>query len=253
MRWAVLILLLFAPRDAIAAEEIVSGLSRDAIAITANFDGSDILIYGAVKREEPIPTNSRLDIVITVEAPFEPVVVRRKSREFGIWVNTAGVEIDRAPSFYAVATSAPLNEILSQTEDLRQRISTRQMIRSVGAPNYIADSAAFTNALIRIKEKEALYSLREGTVNLKSDTLFSTEIDLPANLVEGAYKTRIFLFRDKKLVSRNETMIDVRKVGLERWLFELAQNQAVIYATLALVIAVAAGWLASAAFRLLRR
>lgn len=252
MRWGAIMLLLLVPRGVFAAEEVVAGLSRDAIAITANFDGSDLLIYGAVKREAPVPTGSRLDVVITVEGPSEPVTVRRKSREFGIWVNTASLEIDRAPSFYAVATTAPLDEILSQTEDLRQRISTRQMIRSVGAPSYIADSAIFTNALIRVRESKALYSLRENTVRLKSDTLFSTDVDLPANLVEGAYKTRIFLLRDKKLVARNESVIEVRKVGLERWLFDLAQDQPVIYAILALAIAVAAGWLASAAFRLLR-
>ncbi len=252
MRWLAIICLSLAPSILAAQEEVVAGLSRDTVAITANFDGSDILIYGAVKREVPIPAGSRLDVVITVEGPSEPVAVRRKSRRLGIWVNTSGVTIDRAPSFYAVATTAPLADILSQTEDLRQRISTRQMIRSVGAPSDISDSAAFTDALIRIRERDALYSLREGAVNLKDDTLFRTTVDLPANLVEGAYKTRIFLLRDKKLVAKDETVIDVRKVGLERWLYELAQKQAVIYAILALLIAALAGWLASAAFRLLR-
>ena len=36
------------------AEEVVLGLSRDRVAITATFEGSDILIFGAVKREAPI-------------------------------------------------------------------------------------------------------------------------------------------------------------------------------------------------------
>lgn len=252
MRWLAIICVILAPHIAVAQEEVVAGLSRDAISITANFDGSDLLIYGAVKRETPIPTHSRLDVVITVEGPSEPVTARRKARKMGIWVNTASVEIDRAPSFYAVATTAPLEDILSQTEDLRQRISTRQMIRSIGAPSDISDAAAFTDALIRIREDNALYSLREGSVDLKADTLFRTTIDLPANLVEGAYKTRIFLLRDKALVARHDTVIDVRKVGLERWLFDLAQEQPVIYAVLALIIAAVSGWLASAAFRLLR-
>lgn len=251
MRWLALLPLLFLPQAALA-EEVVAGLSQDSISITANFDGSDLLIYGAVKREEPIPDDSRLDVIITVEGPSEPVVVRRKSRTMGIWVNTSGVEIDRAPSFYAVATSRPLDEILSKTEDLRQRISTRQMIRSVGAPTEITDSAAFTDALIRLREREALYVLKENTVELKADTLFSTDFDLPADLIEGDYRTRIFLLRDKKLVASGETSIDVRKVGLERWLFDLSREQPVIYGLLAIFIALVAGWTASAAFRLIR-
>lgn len=252
MRWPVLILTLFIPLAAPAEEQVVAGLSHDSIAITANFDGSDLLIYGAVRREEPVPTDSRLDVIITVEGPSEPVIVRRKSRQFGIWVNSTGVEIDRAPSFYAVATSAPLDDILSETEDLRQRITTRQMIRSVGAPMDVEDSATFTDALIRIREKKAFYSLHENAVDLRADTLFSTDIDLPANLIEGDYRTRIFLLRDRKLVASEETMIDVRKVGLERWLFDLSRQQPIVYGTLALAIALLAGWLASAAFRLIR-
>lgn len=244
--------LLAAPQPLAAAEEVVAGLSHDSIAITANFDGSDILIYGAVKREEPIPQDTRLDVIVTVEGPSEPVIVRRKSREMGIWVNSAGVEIDRAPSFYAVATTAPLDDILSQTEDLRRRISTRQMIRSVGAPSDIADSASFTDALIRIREDGGFYSLHESTVELRDDTLFSTAIDLPTNLIEGDYRTRIFLLRGKSVIASDDSVIDVRKVGLERWLYDLAQEQAIIYAILALALALLAGWVASAAFRLIR-
>lgn len=251
MRWLALVSLLLLP-GATAAEEVVAGLSHDSISITANFDGSDLLIYGAVKREEPIPKDSVLDVIITVEGPSEPVVVRRKSRTMGIWVNTSGVVIDRAPSFYAVATSRPLDDILSQTEDLRRHISTRQMIRSVGAPTEITDSAAFTDALIRLREAKSLYVLKENSVDLKADTLFSTDFDLPADLIEGDYRTRIFLLRDKKLVASEETSIDVRKVGLERWLFDLSRQQPVIYGVLAIVLALVAGWAASAAFRLIR-
>lgn len=249
----VLALLLLLPAAAVrAGEEVVAGLSQSKIAITANFDGSDLLIYGAVKREEPIPVGSPLEVIVTVEGPSTPIMVRRKSRTFGIWVNTAGVEVDRAPSFYAVATTGPLNEILSQIEDLRRKISVPQMIRSVGAPQEIADSPAFTEALIRIRDANGLYSLHEGTVGLEQATLFRADIDLPANLVEGEYRTRIFLLRDKSVIAQHETLIDVRKVGLERWLYDLANRQPMAYGILALVLAALSGWLASAAFRLLR-
>ena len=33
------------------AEEIVLGLSSDQVSIDTNFDGSEILIFGAIKRE----------------------------------------------------------------------------------------------------------------------------------------------------------------------------------------------------------
>ncbi|MEL6683215.1 MAG: TIGR02186 family protein, partial [Pseudomonadota bacterium] len=49
------------------------------------------------------------------------------------------------------------------------------------------------------------------------------------------------------------TMIPVRKVGLERWLYNLAHENAFLYGLMSLAIAIAAGWGASAAFSLLRR
>ncbi|MGR3520544.1 MAG: TIGR02186 family protein, partial [Roseovarius sp.] len=203
------------------AEEVVLGLSKDRVAITATFEGSDILIFGAVKREAPIP-EVPLDVVITVSGPSKPVTVRRKERRFGIWINTAAVDLDAAPTFYAVATSGPLDQVLTETEDLRHRVSIPRAIRSVGAASMAEDAGRFTDALIRIRERKDAYQLLENAVALDEQTLFRTAISLPANLTEGAYATRIFLTREGRVVSQFETVIDVRKVGLERWLFTLS-------------------------------
>ena len=252
MRATLLLLLLLLPRAAVAAEEVVLGLSRDRVAITTSFDGSDILIFGAVKREEPLRGDAPLEVVITVAGPAAPVTVRRKSREFGIWINTDAVEVDLAPSFYAVATTGPLDTVVSNVEDLRHRISIDRAIRSVGAPSNISNAANFTEALVRIRTAQGLYQQLEGQVALDQQTLFRTSIRLPANLTEGDYTTRIFLTRNGEMVSNYETSIDVRKVGLERWLFGLSREHAAIYGLMSLAIAIAAGWGASAAFSMLR-
>lgn len=252
MRLAACLWLAFAT-FAQANEAVVAGLSQDRIAITANFDGSDILIYGAVKRETPIPAGRPLDVIVTVEGPGLQQVVRRKTRLFGIWINTDAVTVDIAPSFYTVATTGPFGDIISDTEDLRQSISIPRAIRSVGAPQTIKDSPAFTEALIRLREGQGLYSLHEGAVRVAEQTLFRTDVDLPANLVEGNYDVRIFLLRDRAVVGSLTQTIFVRKVGLERWLFRLSQDEPALYGALALVLAAAAGWAASAGFQLIRR
>lgn len=236
---------------AAAQEQIVLGLSRDRIAITATFDGSDILIFGAVKRLGPAPAGPPLEVVITVSGPLTPVTVREKDRVFGLWMNRASIVVDAAPSFYAVATTGPLDEVLSSTEDLRHNVSIDRAIRSVGHP--VTNAGDFTDALIRIRAAEGLYQLLEGQVSLDEETLFRTSISLPANLIEGDYATRIFLTRDGRIVDSYETTIAVRKVGLERWLFNLSRQSPLAYGLMSLVLAVAAGWAASAGFRALRR
>lgn len=251
MRRLLATLLLFLTGLPAAAEEVVLGLSTDRVSITTSFDGSEILIFGAVKREAPIPADP-LEIVITVAGPSHPVLVRRKAKRFGIWVNAEAVEVDSAPSFYAVATTGPLSRVLSDTEDLRHKISIGRAIRSVGAPPEIKDAAHFTEGLIRIRSEEGLYQQLEGKVALDQQTLFRTAIDMPADLTEGEYATRIFLTRNGGVVSQYETSINVRKVGLERWLYMLSRQQPVVYGLLSLAIAIIAGWGASAGFALLR-
>jgi uncharacterized protein (TIGR02186 family) len=232
------------------AETVVAGLSRDAISITTNFEGSEILIFGAVSRVAPPPPDSELHVIVTVEGPARPVTVRRKARRFGIWINTDAIEVDAAPTFYAVASTADLDTVLTATEDLRHRVSIPRAIRAVGTG--VGDQDAFIDALVRIRTRGDLYQLNQGAVTLRDQTLFDTAIRLPANLVEGDYRTRIFLTRDGEVVDAFSQDIAVRKVGLERWIYNLAYDQPLAYGILSLVIAIAAGWLASAVFRYIR-
>lgn len=250
MRLLFLFMALYLPAN--AEETVVAGLSQNRIAITANFDGSEILIFGAVKRDAPPPGTGPLEVIIAIAGPSKPIMVRRKAKRFGIWVNADAVEVDAAPSFYAVATSGPLNDVLKSIDDLRYSISIPRAIRSVGAPMTIMDARAFTEALIRIRTEKGLYQMSPNTVEVSEETLFNTSVTLPANLTEGAYTARIFLTRSGNVVATYETKIDVQKVGLEKWLFNLAHELPLAYGILSLVIAIAAGWSASAVFRYIR-
>lgn len=240
-RALILLLLMALP---VQAERVVAGLSQARVSITTDFSGSEILVFGAVKREAPAPEGPDLNVVVTVAGPSEPTTVRRKDRRAGIWVNADMQDIGPAPTFYSVATSAPLTEILSPETDRKHRISIRRAIRGVGVTdnNYI-------DALIRIREDEGLYQINDSAVTLQQDTLFRAGIALPSNLTEGAYATRIFLLRGGDVIDRYDTVIVVRKVGLERALYTLAYDQPLIYGILSLAIAIIAGWAASAVFR----
>lgn len=245
-----LLFALLAP-PATANEGIVAGMSQNRVSITANFDGSEILIYGAVKRDAPAP-DTPLEVIITVEGPDSPVTIRKKARVAGIWVNTEAVAVDAAPSFYAVATTGPLRSILSETEDLRHRISLPRVIRAVGAATEAGDTANFIEAMQRIRLTEGRYRVLQGAVEFTEQTLFRADIVLPANLTEGEYRVRIFLTREGRVVDAQTRVIGVRKEGLERLLFNLSREQPWAYGLLSLALAAFAGWAASAGFRLLR-
>ena len=233
------------------AEQIVMGMSQDEVAITASFTGSEILIFGAVSRDAPAPESSELEVIIAVQGPNVPVTIRKKDRVAGIWINTESVDLDIAPSFYAVATSGPIADVLLPLEDLRHAVSVGRVVRSAGQNAFNTDDSV--DAFARIQAKENLLQILEGAVSIDEDTLFRARISLPANITQGDYKTRIFLTRNGMVVDQLDTVIPVYKVGIERWLFMLAQEQAALYGALSLIIAALAGWVAAAVFGMLRR
>ena len=232
------------------AEEIVLGLSEDEVAISATFEGKEILIFGAIRRDRGATLEGDLGVIVTIAGPSERLVVRRKDRRFGIWVNVEAVEVGSAPAFYALATNAPLAAILDPDEDVATRISLDKVIRGVGAAQ--GSPGEFVDALIRIREGDETYQFLEGGVQVDEETLFRTAISLPAALTEGQYRAEIYLTRGGKIIDVYSTAIPVEKVGLERWLFRLAHEQPFVYGIMSLAIAIFAGWAASAVFRLAR-
>ena len=235
-----------------AEEQIVAGLSQNKVQITANFDGSSILIYGAVKRDTPVPEGPPLEVIVTVEGPSAPLTIYKRDRVAGIWLNRDSVSVQAAPSFYDVATSGPLDSILTETEDLRHKITLEHLIRAIGASTEAENSDDFIAALQRIRTEQGSYRVDENRVQLVQDTLFRADVALPAALVEGEYKVRMFITRAGHVLDEQDLTITVRKEGLERFLFNLAQQQPLEYGLISLLIAGFAGWGASAAFRAIR-
>jgi uncharacterized protein (TIGR02186 family) len=213
-----------------------------------------VLVFGAVRRDAPIPAGQApLDVVITLAGPPRTTIVRRKERRFGIWMNGVGVRVREAPSYYAVATTRPLDAILTETERLRYEIGLDQAARRIGAHPDLEDTSGYAAAFVRIKEEDGLYARLDGGVSLAEDTLFQARFALPVNLVEGEYRARFFLVRDRAVISTGEVGITVAKAGLERWLYNLSRERPLAYGLLAVALALAAGWLAATGFRLARR
>lgn len=234
-------------------EQVIAGLSQSRVSITTWFTGSEIFIYGAIKRDAPVPKIWPLDVIVTVTGPVQPVIVRKKERRFGIWINDSGVKVDEAPSFYAVATTGPFHEVISYTDDLRFKVGLEHLVHFIGETYDSEYKEGYPEALVRLRLDSGVYSELIGGVKVTDETLLETRIKLPANLVEGDYRARIFLLRDRRVLDVFESSIEVRKVGLERFIYTMAEQHSAIYGVLSIFVALAAGWLASTFFRLVFR
>jgi uncharacterized protein (TIGR02186 family) len=224
-----------------ARAQLVADLSEHLIAITTGFVGTDVLLFGAIEGSG--------DVVVVVRGPQRTEIVRRKARIAGIWINEREMVFDYVPSFYVVASAKPLTEILSPVARVRHEIGfdfLHFVPSRAASPSEVEE---FRRALIRNKQREELYVEETGKVSFLGSRLFRTRIYFPSNVPTGTYTADVFLVRDGNVVSAQSTPLVVGKVGFGAELFDFAHRQPALYGILAVMVALAAGWLAGVAFR----
>ncbi len=223
------------------AQQLVADLSSHLIAITTGFTGTEVVLFGT--------TDGAGDVAIVVTGPRGPVTVRRKDRIAGIWLNARSVRFEQVPSFYMVATNRPLDQFVTKPVLERHQIGLPNL--QLGPREQLAPEqlALFRSALIRNKQRAGLYGITLGQVSFLGERLFRTNIFFPANVPTGLYNVEAMLIREGEVVSAQTTPLVVSKVGFSAEVFDFARNQPVFYGVAAVIGAIAAGWLAGAAFR----
>ncbi len=235
-------LVLSGAANAAQAQSLVADLSKRLVAITTGFVGTDVLLFGAVEGEG--------DIVIVVRGPDRPVTMYRKSRVLGIWANTAQMTFERAPSFYAIATSKPIREIAPDVVRARHEMGVDALRLDLPAAKASRNVARdWRQGLIRNFQKSGLYGHEVGSVTFLGNQLFRVELHLPANVPTGAYQVITYLLKDGHVASAQTMPLFVSKIGAEAAIFDFATRYSAYYGLIAIVIALMAGWLAHLAFR----
>jgi uncharacterized protein (TIGR02186 family) len=238
---AMALILLLAPAALLRAAPLVADLSNHLIAITTDFTGTEVMLFGAV--------DGPGDIVVVVRGPVNDVAVWRKERIAGIWVNRRSIEFVSVPSFYAVASTRPLEQVLDEATRQRHTIGI-DTLHFAAAPNSNPNELdAFREALERIKMQHLLYWPDPIQVNFLGDTLFRTDIWFPSNVPIGSYVVEVLLVRDGAVVSAQTTPLVISKIGIGADIFEWAHRQSLLYGLATVAMALLAGWTAHLVFR----
>lgn len=232
-------------------EGIQIGLSTDKVSITAGFSGADLTIFGSLENPDPlVARQGRYDVIVVLEGPPRPVVVRRKDRVLGVWVNLESETFENVPVSYSVATTRPL-------QDITEPNSYKQL--SLGASNLymqpadVTDSPAtieeFTVALRERKAATGLYSENVGGVQFLSQNLFRATVRLAPNVPVGTHKARAFLFKSGLFLKESSAQLEIRKSGFEQSIFRVAHDYSFLYGVFAVSLAMITGWLGRLIFR----
>jgi uncharacterized protein (TIGR02186 family) len=234
--------LLVLAAGAARADAIVADLSSHLIAITAGFTGASVVLFGATDGPGD-------DVIAVVRGPERDVTVWRKSKIVGVWANTESVTFANVPSYYAVASTKPLDQLLSPATAALYRIGTDKIkfdAKSAAEPDR---ARLFANAVIALRKRAGVFSPSHGKIAFLGDRLFRTTFVFPATIPTGSYLVEIFLVRNKDVVGGQTTPLSVSKAGVDAAVFDFARGNALAYGAIAVMMAVVAGWIASLPFR----
>src|SRR5206468_1590361 len=104
-----------------AATTMVHALTTRAVDIVlaglllvGGFNGAQLLLFGAVVYPGGRPPDRQVDIAVVLRGPDQPILVREKEKIAGIWMNADSNRFRSAPSYYAVASSRPIGDLLDE-------------------------------------------------------------------------------------------------------------------------------------------
>lgn len=227
-------LLLWLAPTHLNATPLVADLSNYQIYVDSGFNGTRMFLFGT--------RNDAGDIVIVVRGPTKNYMVRKKESVAGIWVNRERMKFYGVPDFYVTASSRPLHEI-TQYDIFRQLGIGKTHLLSAPHGKYNKEKYRdFSKAFIQHQEERRLYSAGTMPISFMAETLFKMVIDFPDTIPPGNYTAEIFLISDGRVVGMQSIPIEVKKTGLDAFVYNMAHHHPALYGIFAVLIALAAGW-----------
>jgi uncharacterized protein (TIGR02186 family) len=223
-------------------QSLTADLSSHIIGITTGFVGANLTLFGTIDKPG--------DVVVIVRGPPSEMVVRKKQKVLGMWINGSSAVFRDAPSFYSMAASKPLSEIGPPDALARHMIGLDNVkLQTAADPPAEAQLAEFRAALVASQEKLDLYRATPVPVTFLGEHLFRADMAFPANVPTGTYSVQIVLLSGGEVIGAQTSTLIVSRIGFSNGVFSVAHHQALLYGLGALVMAVAAGWAASLVFR----
>jgi uncharacterized protein (TIGR02186 family) len=216
-------------------------LSKDHICVDATYTGDTISVSGVA--------DPGAQVIIKVASPAASMKLARKAKVGPIWMNVSDVEFGNTPAFYQVNCTGALEPLLPaallDSLGLGYDGLKHQMQLSPAAENTEVNFKEF----IGLKESEGLYKVRPDSVRVDGKGQFQSTFIWPSNAPAGPYQVTVYEVKDGRVLHQATSQVVVEKVGLIRWLANMAQHDGATYGLLAIASALGAGLVVGFVFK----
>lgn len=236
-----------AQRDPILVPEV----SQHDVQVQQGFTGTELLLFGAILDPQGTRASRGYDVVVVLKGPSEPIRLREKAKVGGVWINAASTDLRSVPSYFAVASSRPIEDIVDDKTAAIYEFGTDFIQLSPTGEIDPAEQTRFSSGLVDLKKRQGLYKSDERGVTISEQVLYQARISLPSNVTTGTYTAETFAVSDGRVVTSAIAEVEVRKVGFERFVETFSRSQAFWYGVFAVSLSVLMGWMAGRLFALI--
>ncbi|MBD2842634.1 TIGR02186 family protein [Erythrobacter rubeus] len=227
---------------------LVPEVSQSRIEVRQGFTGANLLLYGAVIDPDGTRRQTEYDIVVVLKGPTEPIRLREKDRIAGIWMNAGSSDFRSAPSFFAVASSRPIDEIVDPRTAAIYELGTQFIQLSPSGQIEPEEQARFASGLVEMRQRGGLYKEDPQGVRISEGVLYQARIVLPSNVITGPYTAETFAIANGRVLASATAEIAVEKVGLEGEVVNAAERASLLYGLGAILLSLSMGWFAGRFF-----
>ena len=243
-------LLAFLAPFLIAADKplLVPDISARQVQIRYSFTGAQLLLFGAVVYPGGRPPDRQVDIAVVLRGPVQPILVREKEKIAGIWMNADSNRFRSAPSFYAVASSRPIGDLLDERTAAIYELGLHNLQLSPGGGALPEKERRFEAGLLDLRSRRGLYQENPQGVEITGGVLYRAAITIPSQVPVGTYTAETFLIDRHKVIAAATRDIQIDKSGFERYVAIAARRHRLLYGLTCVFLSLFLGWAAAAAF-----
>lgn len=240
-------LALTAQRDPVLVPEV----SQHKIELQQGFTGTTLLLFGAVLGPEGSQQGNPYDIIVVLRGPSQQIRLREKQQVGGIWMNADALDFRSAPSYFAVASNRPIDQIVDDRTAAIFEFGTDFIQLSPSGAIDPEEQARFRDGLVDLKRRQGLYKQDFRGVELREGVLYQARIALPSSVQVGTYTAETFAVSKGRVVASAIAEVEVEKVGFERLVEFAALDWSLLYGLIAISLSVGMGWVAGRLFAMI--
>ena len=224
---------------------LVPDVSARSIEIRYSFNGAQLLLFGVILYPGGRAPTKPLDIAVVVKGPVEPILVREKQKIAGVWMNADSHRFRSAPSFYAIASSRPVRDLVDERTAAIYELGLRDLQLSPGGGAQPDKERRFEAGLLDLRKRQRLYAEDPKGVEISAHVLYRARINIPSQVPVGTYTAETFLIDNGRVVAAATREIEIGKSGFERFIAVAAQRHAFLYGLAAVLLSLGLGWFAA--------